>query len=525
MNIKNIIVTIVVSLVVIIFLLFSSKKDESSAIKFINYNFKANQKATYKLDFIQNSQVTIDKIVVKQIFKLDGFLNVKVLKKQNDIVWIVMQLSNLNIEANPKLKPFFLDKLIDIYKKPFLVKMQDSGEILEMKFSLNEKNFTSLKQAIYLLQIVNKPYIYYEVNEFDENGKYKASYEHINSYELLKTKKYYYNDLNKQNFILLSNSFNAYIDLDGVWLKKLIIDENLTTQNRDFLNRNRVTLNKLDHLKNVDIFTHNYSYDDYLTNFKNSLNKQSKKLTIWDELQLQNIKDELSNQNITLDKIKQILIDNPKDINNYLLLTKYLKVNPQDIDKLLDDFTIFDDYIQMNIISTLEYIGTKESQEGLFRLAQDNSLKDDNNIRAIIAIGSVKKPIDKSIVVLKNIMDMYRDIDSEKYDSAILALGTIKDKTKNIDLIQKIKEEYYSFDSLSKKRVILYAIENAGVDNFIDEIKDSLKSKSIKSRLLSIELLLKLKDKKLAKSILLKQLDIEQNDNVKSKIIKSLDSF
>jgi hypothetical protein len=167
----------------------------------------------------------------------------------------------------------------------------------------------------------------------------------------------------------------------------------------------------------------------------------------------------------------------------------------------------------------MEYISTPESEKALSQLALGDTVKEENQVRAIVSIGSLSKPSKKSIETLNRVIEegAYTQ-ESDKKNTAILALGTLEDKMLDDEIVENLKELFDADESISARKVMLYSIQNAGVDSFVEEVKEELHSKSKKNRILALETLSKMKDKDTLSSILKEHLKIETDKKVVLKI-------
>jgi hypothetical protein len=213
------------------------------------------------------------------------------------------------------------------------------------------------------------------------------------------------------------------------------------------------------------------------------------------------------------------ILKKPKNSNGYLLLSKYLKANPNAVFELVETFKEYEDYVQMHIIGVMEYISTLESEKALSRLAVSDTVNEENKVRAIVSIGSLSKPSKKSVETLNRVIEegAYSQ-DNDKKNTAILALGTLEDKMLDDEIVENLKELFDADESISARKVMLYSIQNAGVDSFVEEVKEELHSKSKKNRILALETLSKMKDKDTLSSILKEHLKIETDKKVVLKI-------
>ena len=173
----------------------------------------------------------------------------------------------------------------------------------------------------------------------------------------------------------------------------------------------------------------------------------------------------------------------------YRKIGKYISVFPKSTQKLKSIILESDENISMNLISILSRISTPEAQVVLSDLAKDNTTYEMNNIRAIIGLGGVEEATVNTIDTLMDISSIRGSTElNDKSDTALLALASHTDDSKEInqDIVSYIKSEYSTGLSLSKEKNILYSMQNAGAENFVQEISKSLNSSSEKDKLVAI---------------------------------------
>ncbi len=484
----------------------------------LEYNFPLNIISTYRLKFQQSSTLLLDKRVpLTQNFYLNALLHIKAIEKEKGLIWVLMQFSQLDLTKS-SLSDIAKIELKKLYKKPFLVHFTDDGEILDIRFEGLSENYISLKQTIYLLEIINQSYAYYETVETDTNGDYKAIYTKDDR-NISKKIDFYYPDANLQNFIVLDNSFKAVISKKSVWLQSLNVSQKLKNKKGEFENNNQIALFKIDTNidKSLEIFSSKKSVKELLLKFDKVMKTE---LNVWNEIKDIEDKKTIQTLNLSIEKIMNLIINKPKDSNNFLLLSKYLKANPKDVFELVDRFNEYDDYIQMQIIAIMEFISTKEAEEALSQLAIDDDITQDNRVRAIVSIGSLKTPSATSVETITSIID--DNYNEESANTASLALGTLSDKIDDAEISHKVKDLFDDASSPAQKRVMLYSIQNAGIDNFISEVKSELKSTTKRNRVLALNTLNMMSDKKELEVILKEQKSLETDKSVLKVIDKLL---
>ena len=498
-----------------------SKLVEVKSTHSSEYKFTLDEVISYELLFKQYSVLYLDKRApLPQEFELKAHLNIKPIEKKDGTLWTLVQLSQIEFH-NSVAKPILTQRLQELYSQMFLVLFSTDGEILEVKFPGLEENYSSLKQTMFLMQMVNRNYAYYELNELDTNGEYKAEYRKKNR-ALEKKILHYYDDANEQNFIVLESNSSALIDTKGAWLSSLNLHQKLKNRTGEFENSNELTLKKIPTVvdKSLDIFLNRDSVSKLFKSFEKKIQKD---VNIWDEIKEQEDKKLIQKSNITLDAIMKKIVKKPKDSNTYLLLSKYLKANPDAVFELVEKFEEYDDYVQMHIIGVMEYISTPESEKALSQLAVSDTVNEENQVRAIVSIGSLSKPSKESVETLNRVIEegAYSQ-ENDKKNTAILALGTLKNRVVADEIVEEIKELFRADETISGRRVILYSIQNAGVDSFVEEVQKELNSKSKKNRILALETLSQMKDRDALTIILKNQLKVETSKKIVLKIEEML---
>jgi len=527
-QLKFIVASLLVIALAVTWLGYNSRAtfDESELVEnkptyLIEYKFDLNEVTSYEIFFQQYSVLYLDKRApLPQEFELKAHLNIKPIEKKDGTLWALVQLSQIKFH-NSVANPILTQKLQELYSQMFLVLFATDGEILEVKFPGLEENYSSLKQTMYLMQMINRNYAYYELNELDTNGEYKVEYRKQNR-TLEKKILHYYDDANQQNFIVLENNTTAIIDTNGTWLSSLNLHQKLKNRTGEFENSNELSLKKIPTVvdKSLDIFSNRDSVSKLFKSFKKKIQKD---VNIWDEIKEQEDKKLIQKSNITLDAIMKQIVKKPKDSNTYLLLSKYLKANPDAVFELVETFEEYNDYVQMHIIGVMEYISTPESEKALSQLAVSDTVNEENKVRAIVSIGSLSKPSKESVETLNRVIEegAYSQ-ENDKKNTAILALGTLKNRVVADEIVEEIKELFRADETISGRRVILYSIQNAGVDSFVEEVQKELNSKSKKNRILALETLSQMKDRDTLTIILKNQLKVQTNKKIVLKIEEML---
>jgi len=497
-------------------------------IKSTLYKFNEDEQIQYKLEFSQNSSLLANEILPKGVnyrYDLSATLNVRIIEKDTSFVWLAFKLSPLELRG-AWTSNHILKKLLPYYKSMFLVKVNYSGVVKEIHFPGKAINFNGLSQLVYLLEVVNTKDKNYKYQEKDMLGLYQSFYRK-KSYYLQKQKKFYKRvDNPDKNYNIDIKQFNlsATIDENNSWLLDLELEERLLIKderNRPYAkNINSIWLEKI-YTKideTLDIWKEKRNLKEILKEFKKSDENDQ---DIFKIIEKENDKKQFIQDKITINKLIDELKLAPKNTSLYRKIGKFISVFPDSTNSLKNIILKSNDNISMSLISMLSKIATFEAQVLLANIANNDYTSNMNNIRAIIALGGVKKAIPDTIRSLIKISSRRGDIDlNDKSDTALLALSSqVRDNKKiNYDIVSYIKSEYSSNLSLSKEKNVLYAMQNAGADNFIDEITESLSSHSSKVRLIAINTLATIMDKALRDDILKKHLVTEKENKIKNEI-------
>ena len=477
------------------------------------YVFTLNKITSYYLDFNQTSIVPFgkqNKTIKNEIISL---LHIRPVKIDSKYVYLFVQLSKIKLKI--PMAQNVLDMIKKVYSSLFLVKMDKHGKILEISTPFDDTTSAGIKEMFYLLQSINKPYRYYETVEKDISGKYKASYTK-KGLEIKKQKLKYVSYANKNRIInIIKSESNFTVDNSGDWIKKLRLIEKTSskeTKGRNVENENSILLKKtVADVKNLIIYKEKRAFKQIY----NTYSGQKKNVNLWQKAQQQNTLARINQTNISINYVLDKLKQNPKDINNYRMLVEYLRAKPDSAKAIVSNFGTFDDAVKREVIAALSLANEKETEKALINIAENSSFGKVNQMRAIVGINLMKNPTTESLNTLDRLSS---DTDKDVSNSAVLAYGTVTGKLKSTAGINELKQKYYSAYTSSKKRTLILAMQNAGPEYFLDELKKEALSKSIKNRKAAIAALAKIKDEDLRKQILKEELKIQTNPDLKNYI-------
>lgn len=494
----------------------SLEKPRSTEAKIdTSYNFGLDAKASYRVVSRQKMLFLADrKHPVEKSLAISCLLNIKILKfESNDSVWAVAELSDIDISSARKGRTRLPKELEKIYKENFLINFDRQGHIKDMLFASDNEIVKSIRQLVYQLQIVNRDYRYYENYEYDINGRYKAVYRK-NAYDISKRIISYQDS----DIVVKKSDISAIIDDSGLWLKKAEVNETLYFKQSDISIESSIKAQKVKYDPRRNIFLSKRGLDDYK---KLLSEKKGRDDEIIRKVQIQKLRQEFEKEGLTLKKITQLLRQKPKDMNTHLLLRKFLKAEPDSAFALLSQLRDFDDYTRMRIIGILGYVDTPQAQKALIEIARDESNEERDRFRAIAAAGTVKRPTKDTLESVREIAQS--DNDKDVQNTALLAYGTLSSKIKDSDDL--LKNRFYTADSIGEQKVVLYAMENAGADKYMQELEGALRSKSRRVRLLALKILEKTKDKDRLRRLLERESQKQSDKKVLRKIERLLEKL
>ena len=493
----------------------TSVESTKKSVTYTPYSFDSNKSATYSLKLIQNSTIFNDTNPMEYKFVINANLHTRVLKAETSSFYIAYQLSDFKLH-NSTLSKEYLQQLYPYYTSMYLVKMDYFGRLEKIYFPGKKINFLGLLQLTKLLEVINKKELNYLLEQKDSLGRYRAFYTKEKS--IIKKQKTNYIQMDeayKENSVDINNSIiNAVVDKNGSWLKELELKESLTLydseQKKFAINNNSLLLSKLSDKPNMklQVYLENRSIETILKDFNKLKNID---VDIYQKLYNQAQKKRFQNLHTTIDS----LVNRLSSPSSFRELQEYLTLYPDSTFKLQKHINTLKDDITMKIISILETVGSKQAQELLVYLTKDTDTLQINKIRSLIALGGTKELSKSSRDTLYNVsLIRGNETLNELSDTSLLALATHP----NDDVVSHIKSLYSSSPSLSREKNLLYSMQNAGAENFIDEIVHSSMSQSTKVRSLAVVTLSNIDDKELRESLLLNQLNIQTDKQIKQLI-------
>ena len=541
MNVKNLLFILGVAFFMVLGFFYFQKEVKEPAMQKLKeqersvsklYNFDTDVQTQYKLNFKQDSAILTSTLLPGKLsygFEVDAVLNMRVLQNHKDFYWLAYQLSEFELHGEGVTSMMY-EKLTPYYTSMFLVKIDKFANILEMHFGAQDINVAGLSQLLSTLEVINRNEKAYHEQQKDSIGIYEAFYRKDGN--LIKKQKTKYIDVQTpdtrysvkvKKFVLL-----AEVDVDRNWLKSFALDESLLIRDENNApyakNTNIVNLQKIDAdvERSLQIWKETRDIESLLKEFK----KMKKDDTnVFEIIMDENDKRKFIDAHVTIDTLIQKLKMQPQNGNNYREIQKYIRLFPDTTSKLKPFILDAQENQSLRLLAILSLVGTSQAQELLGEIATSQDTSHMNNIRAIIGLGGTTEATQNSINTLVDISDTRGDDDEvDKSNTSLLALGAHAKScdAQNEEILSYIRSQYMSEKSLDREKNILYSMQNAGAENFIPEIEQSLTSKSIKVRTIAIQTIGTIKDTTLRETLLNQQLLQQENTKLKELIKKLL---
>ncbi len=492
------------------------------------YRFEKEIKTAYTIHFIQKTIFRKSRFVPQEstmTYDMRAILNLRVLEKEKEYIWSAIELSTVQLSGTAMNKEVF-NSLISYYASMFLVKHDLTGHIIEMRFPGKIENFSGLAQMMYLMEVINLDKHAYRLEQKDSLGAYEAFYKKdLNTIQKQKKQYTSYTDIDGSYTVKIKKYLlKAIIDQEKNWLKTLNIDEKVSLIDQkngsDIDNVNTVQLTKVSNSdidRSLAIWLEKRSIEKILKDFEA---RQKTDIDMFKRLSQQRIKRDFIKNNTDLSMLT-------KDIKaNLLKIKEYIKAFPEQTYKLKNIIQHASDADSMRLIALLSLVSTPDAQSLLVDLANDTMSTHDTQIRAVIGLGSVTDPTRETVDALIGVSDIRgNESEIDRSNTALLAVAAhAKNMSYHDDIVNYISSNYDESTLLSDEKNTLLAMQNAGAENFLGEIEQSLHSKSTKVRKIALETLATIKDKTLRNRLLLQQLDQQEEESLKTLVKKYLES-
>lgn len=518
------------------------------------YNFSAR---TYMLspgDTVMNNSRMMYGTV-----NITGILNFRVFDIDSKKIRVGIELTQVQIESAQtrdgqvedriSLKKRIRDKqLEDMFSRMFYVLFSPDGRMLSFDFSneIAEDDRKSIEGLMRALQIVVTEINFFKswsMEEHDKYGVYSSEYKYDST--LVKKRKKYLKISDSaglkniiQSIDIKKSLTNCEYGYPDTWLSNLDSDE-LTVF---YKNKNdavikfstTVNLKKIPYKPeaNLSLWKNDRNPDSDISKWKS---KPVERFSISEKKELYAINKHYGStdfKQIMKSLLKKYTRFNPQCVSEIL---KYLKLFPEAAAEI-PDFSIKDLNVHQKtmLVNVLQRDKSEYAQRALSRIIKGREFPPDIRIQSVVAAGDITKPDADFIKSLMNVYDSRNsreDLTIKLSDNAMLSLGRITrnlsynknaDDEKIVEEIKgKIKSEFSSLKDPGQTGTVIYAAANTGDNNFIDSITYCFQSPASSVRAATARSLPLFNDEKID-SILIDQLKIENDVNVKMAIVKSL---
>ena len=473
----------------------STPKTEHSVL---HYSF-ADTYSRYKVEYLQKNRLYLDGNggEIKRNLHIDATLNTKTLQHDTNGSYLLMELSELTLKSSD-ISNITKGYITQAYQKMFMLHVASNGEIDAIYFNGLEKNFEGIKQFIYALDIVLKTQKEYIVHQFDVLGEYEAYYRQQNQ-TINKMKKRYITSpsLNDEQSIKIVKSLTkAIINEHGNWFEDVSLHETLKVLEKNHtllsVNSNDMNLTYIDNNidNSLDIYAEHRAPEAIIESFAHEAKSDT---PLFETIAKANTKAYIKRHRITLKKITKKLNEEPYTTQKLRMLKRYIDIYPKEIPQLKAFIQNSSDLVARRSLAILGSVGSKEAQQLLCDISEDENFSDINQLRAIVALGDIKKGNEATIQKLVELSQNREDETlNRRANTALLALGSVAkrgDELQKSEAIERIQDSFYATKSDAQRRVILYAMENLGAEYFINELEIAKASKSKKLQNLANSLL------------------------------------
>ncbi|MBN2041773.1 MAG: HEAT repeat domain-containing protein [Spirochaetes bacterium] len=477
--------------------------------------------------------------------ELNGTLNLRVLDINSDQVKAAVQLSGLEVKYQGKKDR----DLEELYSNLFYVTFLKNGKIESFDFSNNiaEADRKSVKNVLRLLQFI-VPDTYFNswsTEENDNHGLFAAEYNY--GKKLKKSKSKYLEIYDRTGNINLSDrvdikksSYECDYGYPEIWMKSFSGREHTVFYNAEgkvagkFLTR--VEAKAIPYLSDNSLTIWNYNIDPYkdiqewnkLPIEKNSVSRKR---------EIKRLKKQFGEKEMS-DVIDALFAENNK-FSTFCVskIITYFKLYPESalvIPDIILNKKLNTDQRAM-LINALQCERGDYAQKALVRIMEGGNFSRETRVQSAIALGDSDNPDDN---ILSSMWHAYYNRDNNSRvsklisDTSILSLGRIASQTftgkrnenANTTLNQiknKINEELSNAEEPGQLTAAIYAAANTGDNEFIEPIKNFLKSEKPVVRSAAASSLAVMRSPGIDQS-LADMLETEGNVNVRTSIVRGL---
>ncbi len=447
------------------------KRNERSLSQTFSFDFKR----VYDFETSSEMHIFFAGKEKKEKSSLTARWNINVLKKKADHFFALMQLSDIHLQTSD---PLLSQTLKEIYSKLFIVELGEDGEILQSYFDCDKEDSRGLKAMLSTIEVVLRDKKEYQHIEKDAEGEVEVHYQRDfhDPLAIKKEKKRYLHMKPNQRIDIVKS--NIKIALDNAWIDQVDSEEKihyflngemiLSTKTKSlFVKNNRITREAI-----LEIWNFDGEIETLIAHYKNK-----KKRSYLKEMSEVKKKLYFQEKGIDLDTLlMRVRANNIKEMNE---LEAYLKIYPEETNKVLNKIKNLGEHDAAAFISLLARVGTAQAQSVLQELMEDETFSHQGKLQVLMAFGDLRVPNVESIEYLWGIYEDRENLMREDLsNTALLSLGILsKQGEYSEDTMERIKEVYLSdkYDD-EAKRIALLSMGNSNPEAFKSELFDALEN-------------------------------------------------
>ena len=463
--------TLIVALVLGIYYSLFTKPQEVTPL------FLEDSTAQYQLHYHQKifdfslqdrpkpTHVWLESTLVFQVQKIDT--------KGADVL---MKLQDITLRLEPS-NDVLSQALTDYYSREVAVRYSLEGEVLEMNFPGNERNYVGYRQLLKQLEVIVKDKTTYKIVQEDGLGRCEMVYTH-QGLEVKREKEQYISSEDGSSVRIYHSLAKVQLDSSLSWYKGFSFKERvrLSKDGKKVLQVESnidLTLQKSRALEKINL-------DPILFQ-----KQQEEDVDIYQKIEDDQVQQFFDAQGYTFNSLVERVLHTPDSIEALNLLERYLQLHPEEIEKLQEHFYGMDNRSARNIISVLENLQLPASQQLLVAFTEDEQMMQMNRIRSVIALSGQDTLSDEGVEALSRLHERHEDgAAQERSDTALLALGNVGRKSKHTEeMVQPlIINALNSAQTYAEAKVAILAAKNGGVEPYIEALIPYLQSQDDRLR-------------------------------------------
>ena len=474
MTVTKVVIAVAALFGVITFFVLRSEDQEQQL-------FSSTATQQYELHYQQKIfDFSLDDFPVPSFVFLEADLQMQVKEQDREGVRVLFKLSDINLTLVPENRRLS-GALRDYYSRVVKVHFSSEGKIIAMEFSGLQKNFVGYQQMLQQLEMIIKKKPHYILKQEDALGTYAAQYT-ASSQELTRHKKAYHSVHNDAKIIVYKSLAEATFIKGRSWYETFKLEERLrfTNEGKKVLQvETKIDLTSLEgHVSSIELDEKVFS------------RLQNEDYDLYQKVEDESLEDYFKKEQLDLDALLARIVKDPSDLKAYSQLQTYLRLHPEKISALYEVINRVEDGVARDLIAVLDDLQLPESQRLMVRIAQDDTVREMNRIRSVIALGA-QQNVTAEVVTALQILHLEREDEAARdlSNTALLSMGTLSRNEAAVEVQEEVKSALRDADSYETARIALLSAKNGGVKPYLSEIIPYLEDKNRKLRMLSISLL------------------------------------